>query len=99
MDAGSLYHLRNTVHRSNVTDSPKENFNACEEFFLTAVHAHIAAASMQILGMNGLQESPTKYVFPDNIDSLPGEQKKNLLQTIACDILSKYFFIGFNSSE
>ena len=99
MDAGTLYHLRNTIHRSNVTDSPKDSFNACEDFFESVVRSHMVAAAMQTLGMKNTHDSPTMYKFPDNVDSLPNEQRKELLSTVARDIVSKYFSLGFNSSK
>ena len=97
-DPGTLYHLRNTVNRSNVTRSPKDNFNECEDFFFTVVRAHIVAASMEVLGMGSLHEPPTKYVFPDTHEMSP-EQRKGLLITPAKDVISKFFNLGLHSSK
>ena len=141
MDAGTLYHLRNTVHRTNVTSlfsssviyyayiimdgnidgvytyrephscthsiclliafagSPKDSFNECEDFFFTTIHAHIVAASMQILGMTSVHDSPTMYVLPDDMTTLTKAQKRGLLLTPAGDILSAFFRLGFTSSK
>ena len=97
-DAGTLYHLRNTVGRSNVTGSPKDNFNECEDFFFTVVRTHIIAAAMEVLGMDSLSESPKKYIFPDPRD-LSSEQRKGLLMTPALEVVTKFFSLGLHSGN
>ena len=97
-DAGTLYHLRNTVGRSNVTGSPKDSLNECEDFFFTVVRAHIMAAAMQVLGMESLCEAPKNYVFPDPCD-LSSQQREGLLLTPARDVVTKFFSLGLHSSK
>ena len=97
LDSGTLYHLRNVIHRTNVSDTPKSSFHACEEFFVHAVVAHILAAALKVLGMKELHQAPETYQLPDNLASLEPEQRRLLLQTIANDILSKFLAIGLNS--
>lgn len=86
------------MNRSNVTKSPKDNFNECEDFFFTVVRAHMVAASMQVLGMASLHEPPKNYVFPD-IHNLSPEQRQGILMTPARDIVSKFFNLGLHSSK
>ena len=45
-DRGTLYHLRNRIHRSNVPNIPKKDFNACEDFLDTVISSHVVAAAM-----------------------------------------------------
>ena len=49
--------------------------------------------------MKNTHDSPTMYEFKDNVGRLPNEQRKDLLSTVARDIVSKYFSLGFNSSK
>ena len=39
------------MNRKNVVTEPKNDFNACCDFFTTVVESHIVAAVMQTLGM------------------------------------------------
>lgn len=97
-NTGTLYHLRNTVGRSNVTGSPKDNFNECEDFFFTVVRAHIIAAAMEVLGMDSLIDTAKNYVFPNPRD-LSSEQRKGLLMTPALDVVTKFFSLGLHTSK
>ena len=71
-----------------MTNSPKDSFNACEDFFLSVTSAHILGAPMHILGMGSLNDYPTMYEFPPNVGGLPMEQKQTITSTVAHDILS-----------
>ena len=63
--------------------------------FYHAIHDHIVAASMQILGMTYVHASPTIYVLPDDMTTLTKAQKRGLLLTPAGDILSAFFCLHF----
>ena len=41
---GSLFQLRNIISYKNVKTDPTANFNACDDFYQTVIHAHIIAA-------------------------------------------------------
>ena len=41
---GTLYQLRNVLHRTNVS-KPDKDFNACDDFFVIIVNSHILAAA------------------------------------------------------
>ena len=93
-DQGTLVHLRNVIHRTNVSSVPKDNFNACDDYFSTAFHAHVLAATMEVLGMNCIGGTPTKYELPANVATLPMEEKRQIIYTIARDVLSRYISLG-----
>lgn len=97
MEPGTLYHLRNILHRSNVSDTPKSSFNAYEDFFLNTVVAHCVAAALKVLGMGDLQQPQTRYVFPDNLSTLSQQERHSLLSTICKDTLGEFLAIGLNA--
>ena len=66
---GTLYQLRNLINRRNVVMDPKDDMNACEDFFELTVNAHILAAAMTILGMNSLSDDPSPQIFPQNLST------------------------------
>ncbi len=63
-DCGTLYQLRNVLGRTNVVQRPLDNFNACDDFFVLVVHAHILAAAMKMLGISDVNEIPSSSPFP-----------------------------------
>ena len=43
---GTLYQLRDLVHRTNVVSDPVKDFNACDNFIILVVTCHILTASL-----------------------------------------------------
>ena len=65
-DHGSLYQLRNKVNRTNVVKNPKNDFNACDDYFLLIISCYAIAATRE--RPNVLQNVPiilfcTAYYF------------------------------------
>ena len=52
---GTLYQLRNLLNRTNVVSDPMDNYNACDDFFVTMIQCHIIAAAIKMLGMEDLR--------------------------------------------
>ena len=52
---GTLYQLRNLLNRTNVVSDPMDNYNACNDFFVTMIQCHIIAAAIKMLGMEDLR--------------------------------------------
>ena len=50
-DHGTLYQIRNLLHRTNIVNKPANDFNSCDDFFKLVVNCHILAAAMKVLGM------------------------------------------------
>ena len=76
-DHGTLYQLRNVMHRRNVSNMPKRNVNASEDFFNVAVASHVVAAAMHIMGTASLS-SP-----PETLDS-------ECFQTVCEEVVNRY---------
>ncbi len=47
-DGGTLYQLRNLINRRNVIKKPMDNLDACEDFIVLVIEAHILSAAMTI---------------------------------------------------
>ena len=61
----TLRQLQNVICRRNVKKEPKDNLNACQEFFALIVHSHVLCAAMEVLQMDG---HPGKYkVLPPRV--------------------------------
>ena len=53
------YQLKNLINRRNVKTHPKDDFQACDDFFVLVVHSHIIAAAMEILD-NESEQNPRR---------------------------------------
>lgn len=49
---GTMYQLRNLIHRTNVPVTPDKNMNAAEDFMLLMLHTHVVAAAKTIQTVN-----------------------------------------------
>lgn len=86
-DGGTLYQLRNAINRKNVVKDPKNNMNACEEFFVHVVDAHILVLAMSEFGISSLEEVPSKFLPLKSCDSL---QRRSALLDETRKIVDKY---------
>ena len=99
-DHGSLYQLRNAIGRTGVVKKPLDNFNACDDFFVLVVKAHIISAAMEMLEMPDVTSIPSaKYVpDPDNLWMFPEEERKQVLMKICQDLFDNYIDIMFHKT-
>ena len=74
MQQGILVQLQFVINRKNVINEPKDNFDACEDFFcLVFFTCHILSCFIKLLGMDELNRTPNSV--PDDI-WLYSDQKK-----------------------
>jgi hypothetical protein len=66
-DQGTLYQLRNIIQRRNVVSDPKNNFNACSDFFNIILNAYIAAATTESLGCQRVADIQLKHLVPPGV--------------------------------
>ena len=91
MDRGTLYHLRNVINRRNVVNEPTKAVDACEEFFLVVVEAHIQSAAMAMFGMSATEGAPTnRQHFPLGAEKLAPSERKQILLMAAGALVDKY---------
>lgn len=85
-DHGTLYQLRNLVQRRNVGNKPKKDFNAHDSFFNLVITCHILAATMEVLGMDALDDKPCELLVPENVHTLPKSERSTILSHV-CDVV------------
>ena len=89
-DHGSLYQLRNRIHRTNVGKDPTKDFNACDDFFQTIISGHIISAYQEI----------DKADFDPTIDWMkPDAERKQILLTLSAKIVDKYIDFSYNRRD
>jgi len=49
IEKGTLYQLKNLLHRTGVPNDPGDNMKAAEDFLLVVLHSHVIAAAKTIL--------------------------------------------------
>ena len=76
------------IGRTNVTKKPIDSFDACEDFFVLVIEAHIVAATMKLLEMETLNDTPSKQYAPqgDLTWTQPIEERKLILEQITTAI-------------
>lgn len=94
-DAGTLFQLRNLIKRRNVVKNPKDNFTACEEFFLLIVEAHIVAAALKVFSMATVNDSPSKVLFPEGSCDLDSLQRRSIMMSAIKILIRKYVDIAY----
>ncbi|XP_028408673.1 uncharacterized protein LOC114531236 isoform X2 [Dendronephthya gigantea] len=73
-EIGTLYHLRQLFHMTNVYSSVKKNYKSAENLMLSATKAYICCSFMKFAGLDSLEDST-----PSKIE-LPAENASNILK-------------------
>ena len=89
-DRATLYQLRNLINRRNVISHPKHEVTACEDFFVLIVKAHIISACMEVFEMCTLEDRPSEYFFPNNVEKADHTQRESCLMNAMSKVLSQY---------
>jgi L1 cell adhesion molecule like protein len=92
-DKGTLFQIRNLLNRRNVSKSPKENFDACDDLFNTALDGHIIAAALSYLNMTNISDTPSIQVTDSST-----EYRGDLLHQICSGIVSRFVQLKFEKS-
>ena len=101
MEKGTLYQLRNSINRRNVTASAENDFNACDDYFVLVVRCHVLAAAMQYLKMKETTELPIHAALTEELWMESKDKRKDVLQQIVNEIVRKFVDIEvkFNCRE
>ena len=99
-EAGTLFHIRNTIGRSNVSVDPIRKFNECDDFFKLVITCHVLVAAMKSLHMKTLQDTP---ILP--VSNVPAcdlwmetkERREEVLVAVTGDVVDQ--FIGFEFNQ
>ena len=98
-DHGTLYQLRNLVQQRNVGKQPKKDFNAHHDFFNVVLTSHISAAALEMFGMDDLEDEPCEGLVPPYIDTMPKEEREEVLQYLVGLIVDSYIDINHCLSD
>ena len=82
-DYGTLNQLRNLINRRNVVKTPKDDVNACDDFFRLVLQCHVIVAAIKVLGIETQTPSPPDRLKPENISSCSADQRKAILKLYA----------------
>ena len=95
----TLYQLKNLINRTHVT-KPKQDFNACDDFFEIVMTAHILAAAMHLFGMENLQDTPRHDSIPstDTAWMESDDERKQKIEEISMCIVEQYINLAFNTT-
>ncbi|XP_064386162.1 uncharacterized protein LOC135334762 isoform X4 [Halichondria panicea] len=87
-EKGTMYNLRNVIHRTNVPSDPQKNMNSCEDFMLLLVHSHVVEAAntlQQLSQTKDISELTSRIIstflrIPDleSLSKLPSECNDNV---------------------
>ena len=95
---GTLFQLRNVIHRTNVVKDPMKNYNACDDFFVLVIESHIVALAMNILGMTNADQAPDSSILPDAhlLWMQPDDFRTNVLKMLTLRIVDE-LSLNFNN--
>jgi len=89
-ERGTLVHLKNMIGRRNVKTKPKDDYNACDDFFMLVLNAHILTAAMEFLGMGSLEDNPNPAIIPDGVHGFNKDLRKEILMNAMSLIVNSY---------
>ena len=88
-DKGTLFQLRNLLNRRNVSQIPKQNFDACDDFLNTIVDSHVLAAAIEHLGMKSVSDLPSQSII-GNLVALSKQERSDVLLKISRDLVLRF---------
>ena len=90
MEPGTLYQLRNLIHRRNVRANPKEDVNASEDFVEVIRTGHILSAVMSLLQISSFDEMPPESIVSHDIWMVDDAVRKQVLEGIASSVVNQH---------
>uniref|UniRef100_A0A1X7U207 DUF6589 domain-containing protein n=1 Tax=Amphimedon queenslandica TaxID=400682 RepID=A0A1X7U207_AMPQE len=90
LEKGTLCHLRNVIDRRNISAKAADDFNACEDFFVTVVKCHIVVAAMQFFQMEAASDSPVHDLLVADLWTKPKQERKEVLDKVTRSICLNY---------
>ena len=98
MDYGTLHQLRNLINRRNVVKNPKDNFNACDDYFRLVFQCHVITAALKVLDVETPASAPPEDLKPNNIASRSATERKEILQMFCHAIVDAFTNLHLNSN-
>ncbi len=60
-DIGTLFASKNRLHRSNISNDVKSNFDGCKDFAISFIDSYVVEAALDFFGMESLMDSPVNH--------------------------------------
>ena len=89
-ERGTLCQLRNLINRRNVSDKPKSDVNAAEDFVEVITIAHILTAVMSYLEMSELSDIPSSTIVSHDIWMEEDSVRRKVLLDISNHVVSEH---------
>ena len=86
LEKGTLCQLQNLIDRRNISASAPDDFNACDDYFVTVVQCHIVSAAMNLLKMKATSDKPDHVLLDDNLWIKSKDDRKLLLAQVTKEI-------------
>lgn len=89
------------MNRTNVVKNPKNDFNACEDFFVLIISCHIIAATLSLLKMTSLNDTPSADVIPNpqNLWMQSADHRKAVLDKICQQVVDSFVDFSFGQTS
>ena len=99
-DHGTLHQLRNKVNRTNVVTKPSNDFNSCDDFFVLVVSCHIIAATLAMLKMKSMNDTPSEDVLPNalNIWMQSSDERKAILNQVSKQVVDSFIDFSYQKA-
>ncbi|XP_028413964.1 uncharacterized protein LOC114536823 [Dendronephthya gigantea] len=89
-DKCTLYSDRNLINRRNVRTDVSKDVSACKKFFLLELDARIVAATMNELGIEDIDATPSTDKLKMDIENASIREKRECLNVLAGKVVNKY---------
>ena len=99
MERGTLYQLRNALNRRNVSTACKSDFNAYDDFCQLVVSGHIISATMELLEMSSLNDTPSSNIVPQGTWMMSDAERKSIVMDIAHLIVDRFVDISVQGQQ
>ena len=93
-DKGTLYQLKNVIHRTSVPSDPEDNMNAAEDFMQTVLEGYIVGAANELMGskwegtLPDLAEKIVENYVRILVDKAVQSTDEVFTYTVACEVIS-----------
>ena len=93
---GTLYQLQNLLGRTNVT-KPKNNFDDCEDFFISVIHSYILVATMLKFKMTSLDETPSDSIVTADAWLYEKSVRKKIIHDLCESVVDSFIKFSFHN--
>lgn len=80
---------------------PIDDYNACDDFFMTVLTSHILMAAMKFLHIESLDQIPPEDVISDaeSVWMQSKQERKDLIESISCQIVEEFVTFQFRGDK